>query len=290
MQPALQYPRAPAPEVAPAHHEGFKLPRDERMSQSDSLPIVGGGMSGRTKAIIAGCAGLAVIVIIFLATRGSNETKPEQPVIAKIDPPATPSSGEAPPVPVPNIDDNSTGSATETPPDSTGSGSAVVTTPVDRTPIGTTPTGRTPTGTNPTGTTPTATTPTGTTPTGTTPTGPRGPKGPKGPRTIGKTGPEPGETGPAIKSPNTENQAKARSAYEAGNSKLFSGDYDGAIAEYKQVVAFGSASGHRGLGLAYAQRGDKAKALQSFRSYLGAAPNAKDADAIRKRIAALSAQ
>ena len=58
---------------------------------------------------------------------------------------------------------------------------------------------------------------------------------------------------------------------------------------YKKAIALypGFASAYRQLGLAHAQAGDKAAALKAFRTYLSAAPNAKDADIVRKKIAAL---
>jgi regulator of sirC expression with transglutaminase-like and TPR domain len=45
--------------------------------------------------------------------------------------------------------------------------------------------------------------------------------------------------------------------------------------------------GYRGLGLAYAQAGDSARALSALRTYVTAVPNARDAALIRKRIARL---
>ena len=42
-----------------------------------------------------------------------------------------------------------------------------------------------------------------------------------------------------------------------------------------------------GLGLAYAQQGDKPKALNALRTYISHAPGAKDAPLIRKRISSL---
>jgi len=81
--------------------------------------------------------------------------------------------------------------------------------------------------------------------------------------------------------------AKARAAYSAGNQKLFAGDADGAILAYRQVIAMGSTSGYRGLGLAYAQQGDTANAIAAFKRYVQLSPNAKDVPLIKKRIAAL---
>jgi hypothetical protein len=83
---------------------------------------------------------------------------------------------------------------------------------------------------------------------------------------------------------------KARAAYSAGNQKLFAGDAAGAVHAYQQSLAYypGYVAGYRGLGLAYSQQGDKAKALQAFHTYLSSVPAAKDAPLIRKRVIALS--
>jgi hypothetical protein len=83
--------------------------------------------------------------------------------------------------------------------------------------------------------------------------------------------------------------AKARAEYASGNQRLFGGDANGAIRSYKRALAAYPAyvAGYRGLGLAYAQKGDNAKALQALHTYLGSAPGAKDAPIIRKRITML---
>jgi regulator of sirC expression with transglutaminase-like and TPR domain len=46
----------------------------------------------------------------------------------------------------------------------------------------------------------------------------------------------------------------------------------------------------RGLGLAYAQKGDKKAAISAFEKYLRAAPKAADAPVIRQKIADLKAR
>ena len=82
---------------------------------------------------------------------------------------------------------------------------------------------------------------------------------------------------------------KARSAYASGNQRLFAGDPDGAIKFYRQALGYYPAyvAGYRGLGLAYAQQGNKAQAVQAFKTYVSSVPNAKDAALIRKRITSL---
>jgi hypothetical protein len=82
---------------------------------------------------------------------------------------------------------------------------------------------------------------------------------------------------------------KARGRYAEGNQHLFAGDPAGAIEAYQQALATDPAfvAGYRGLGLAYAQQHETAKALQAFRTYLRLAPKAKDVALIKQRMAAL---
>jgi tetratricopeptide (TPR) repeat protein len=81
----------------------------------------------------------------------------------------------------------------------------------------------------------------------------------------------------------------ARTTYFNGNRKLFAGDANAAIKLYQQALAVypGYVAGYRGLGLAYAQKGDKPNALKAFRTYVAAVPAAKDVGLIRQRIATL---
>jgi hypothetical protein len=98
-----------------------------------------------------------------------------------------------------------------------------------------------------------------------------------------------GERGAGARSgPSPHDLEKARQAYNAGNQALFSGNTERAIESYREAVRLGSAAGYRGLGLAYSQRGDKARAIQSFQKYVAKSPGAKDVPLIKKRIAALS--
>ena len=82
---------------------------------------------------------------------------------------------------------------------------------------------------------------------------------------------------------------RARTAYTTGNQKLFQGDLDGAIEAYHEALELypGYVGGYRGLGLAYAQRGDAASAVAALKTYLAAAPGARDVALIKKRIAHL---
>jgi hypothetical protein len=93
----------------------------------------------------------------------------------------------------------------------------------------------------------------------------------------------------AAKGDDSASIGAARITYFNGNRKLFSGDADSAIKLYKQALGIypGYVAGYRGLGLAYAQKGDKANALKAFRTYIAAVPGAKDIALVKKRIAAL---
>ena len=99
-----------------------------------------------------------------------------------------------------------------------------------------------------------------------------------------RTAPQPTEAPPA-----TDAMERARAAYATGNEALFAGDSDAAIQAYLQVLELSPtfAFGQRGLGLAYAQKGDNAAAVKALREYLRLAPKAKDVPLIKKRIRAL---
>jgi Tetratricopeptide repeat len=83
---------------------------------------------------------------------------------------------------------------------------------------------------------------------------------------------------------------RARSAYLSGNRQLFAGDAQAAIRAYRQALSMypGYVGGYRGLGLAYAQLGDREKALDAFKTYVTTVPGAKDVELIKKRIARLT--
>jgi hypothetical protein len=86
--------------------------------------------------------------------------------------------------------------------------------------------------------------------------------------------------------------ARARASYAIGNRQLVTGETDNAISSYRSAIAEypNYAAGYRGLGLAYAQKDDKAASLKAFKTYLSLAPNAKDVDLIKSRIARLTAK
>lgn len=96
---------------------------------------------------------------------------------------------------------------------------------------------------------------------------------------------------PGLVAQDTEDPAiaRARTAYVLGNQKLFSGDAAGAIDAYRQSLSIypGYVGGYRGLGLAYALRGEDKKALDAFQTYVTAAPGARDIALIKKRMARL---
>jgi Flp pilus assembly protein TadD len=84
--------------------------------------------------------------------------------------------------------------------------------------------------------------------------------------------------------------ADGREAYERGSTSLLSADVSGAIAAFHEAVRRAPAdpAGYRGLGLAYAQKGDTAAAIRAFRKYLKLAPAAPDSALIARRIELLS--
>ena len=109
-----------------------------------------------------------------------------------------------------------------------------------------------------------------------------------------KAAPAPSES-PApepVAAPNDGDVARARAVYQGGNVKLFSGDASGAEAAYLEALKIypGYVAGYRGLGFAYAEQGEIAKALTAFRLYVRTVPNARDTALIRKRIEKLEKQ
>ena len=89
---------------------------------------------------------------------------------------------------------------------------------------------------------------------------------------------------------NDDSLARARADYAAGNQHLFAGETDEAIAQYRNALTAypNYVAGYRGLGLAFAQQGDRPAALKAFKTYVKLAPAAKDLALIEKRIERLS--
>ena len=81
-------------------------------------------------------------------------------------------------------------------------------------------------------------------------------------------------------------ERSARESYERGNQRLLTGDTAGAISAYEEAVrsAPSSASGYRGLGLAYEKEGKIAEAVKAFRHYLKLAPSSGDRDLVARRL------
>jgi hypothetical protein len=79
---------------------------------------------------------------------------------------------------------------------------------------------------------------------------------------------------------------RARAAYQRGNKALFAGQADVALGHYQESLRIypGYVAGHRGLGLAYAEKGQNAEAIRHMKTYIRAVPNAKDVPLIKKRI------
>jgi tetratricopeptide (TPR) repeat protein len=101
------------------------------------------------------------------------------------------------------------------------------------------------------------------------------------------TAPEaPSASAPIPAGENPDTVARAREAYHRGNQKLFTGDYNGAIALYRQSLKIypGYVAGYRGLGLAYSEEGNGPEALAAFKKYIATVPNARDVPLIRKHM------
>jgi hypothetical protein len=246
-----------------------------------------------------------VIIVLVFALKGDKAPDKKTPVAAKKPVKTQVATAEKPTTDTPTTDETGSAgaSAVEHSATNNGGGDEQPTTGTD-TPTTATPTTDTPTTdttTPPTDTTTPPVDPTGaTTPvhTGTPGTKPVGPK--KGPTIGGKQVvlEYDSQANAAKAGPNNAPQAdqaavaKARQSYAAGNQRLFAGDADGAIRNYKQALSYYPAyvAGYRGLGLAYAQQGDKPAALKALHTYLSSVPSAKDAVIIKKRIATLQSK
>lgn len=122
------------------------------------------------------------------------------------------------------------------------------------------------------------------------------PAAPAGPKLGGKQvvleydkGPEGGAALPPEIAADVQ---RARTLYQQGNAKLFGGDAKAAVSLYEQSLKAypGYVGAYRGLGLAWSERKESARALAAFRTYAKNAPGAKDAALIKKVIAKLEAE
>ena len=103
---------------------------------------------------------------------------------------------------------------------------------------------------------------------------------------------KPNEALPVAAAAQTDEDAaidSARGAYNRGNQRLFVGDLEGAVRAYRESLDLypGYVGGFRGLGLAYAELGEKTSAIEALKAYVAAAPSARDIALIKKRIARL---
>lgn len=94
-------------------------------------------------------------------------------------------------------------------------------------------------------------------------------------------GADAGSAKPVVRDP-----AKAAALSQQAMQRFMSGDNRGAIESFQAALKEDRsyAPAHRGLGLAYEKSGDRTRAARAFRSYLGLAPNARDAAQIRTRL------
>ncbi len=246
--------RAPMPSAPVPSAPMFEETRADRHETTDSHRVVG----KKPWLLIGGGIGaVALLLVIVMLMRSKDEPKvadkPSKPTPDLVDPVVTPPPDEVVAVVTPD--------AAEPPPDAgvpprIGKNPIVATSPENRTPKN-----------------------------------PGTPKNPKNPRIRGTTTSaiETGSTPDPVTGGggDPEKSAKAQAAYKTGNQKLYAGDANGAIIAYRQVIAMGSASGYRGLGLSYAQQGDTANAIAAFKKYLQMSPKAADAAVIKRRLTAL---
>jgi ribosomal protein S15P/S13E len=97
---------------------------------------------------------------------------------------------------------------------------------------------------------------------------------------------KPAEVATPAAKPATNQAQEAAEAYQRGNAKLLSGALPEAIAAFSEALKLNpkDAQSQRGLGMAYAQAGNAAKAVRHLKLYLKASPNAPDRALIEKRI------
>jgi tetratricopeptide (TPR) repeat protein len=97
---------------------------------------------------------------------------------------------------------------------------------------------------------------------------------------------KPPEAAPPGAKPVPNKAQEATEAYQRGNAKLLSGALPEAIAAFSEALKLNpkDAQSQRGLGMAYAQAGNAAKAVRHLKLYLKASPNAPDRALIEKRI------
>ena len=95
---------------------------------------------------------------------------------------------------------------------------------------------------------------------------------------------EPVETKPD--EPTDKPRGHAEALTKKATEQYIAGNFSSAEGLYKQALGAnrGFAPAHKGLGFLYQRIGNKAKAIDSLRTYLKLVPNAKDADAVTKRL------
>lgn len=240
-----------APQVLP--YPSVRIPVDDRPRYDERrVPTDAGPPRRRLAAIIGGAAGAVVILIIVIAVAKSGGTP--EPVETKPAPTATkepaPTQPDPPVVAVADPDQQPTTPTNVATPDPTAKPTKLPVQPIIRT----------------------------------------GPPGtiPKKPAIATK----PGNSGkPEVAVKTGPDISTLRAAYNTGNQRLFVGDTTGAIKAYQQTITLapGYAPGYRGLGLAYAQAGDRPRAVTALKRYIALAPKAKDVPLIQNRITALLA-
>ena len=252
----------------------FRAPTSYPVRVSPPAPIApaAGGRSNKRIAIILTLGVIAGVAAGVMVGFGGDDERPKLEVVASA---PEPDSAIAKAV---KGDDAVVGSATETPEPTVREPTVTPTIPTPPTVAAGSP--ATTKATTPVATTPEATTPDAATPEATKPgTSSRTKSAPE----VTKPEEDKPET-PEVK-PDKPRGSEALLTKKATEQYL-AGNFDAAASLYKQALASnrGYAPAHKGLGFLYQRTGNKAKAIESLRTYLKLVPAAKDADSVKKRL------
>lgn len=83
-----------------------------------------------------------------------------------------------------------------------------------------------------------------------------------------------------------QRRKRAEAAYAKGRTAYMQGDFRGSIRHFQRAVSADAsfAKGHRAIGLAYRELGDRPRSDRALRAYLKTAPRAPDAKVIRRML------
>ena len=82
------------------------------------------------------------------------------------------------------------------------------------------------------------------------------------------------------------NRAASNSRYRAGSALLLQGQFQAAVAEFREALKVDkrNADAHRGLGVAYSSLQRKADAVRHYETYLRMRPTAPDRETVREAV------